>query len=338
MLIVYDKSNPFQAECSSANLGKDALAQNTSYALFSESTIGNNVLISQDNLFSATNSGFNGMASSKNMPQSKSKILGVLKVEPRKYCSTTVTFENSSSSDTKSDPQSRLIGDQEEVTCIYDKFGFHVSSERLANNYFMLSSLIDLLNIPPKIKVSITGYKRDIISLEAVKENRKIDPYYSHTDFKFNLDLTKHLISTNQLHRFQDNRMVSEPAHLLLSRFAESKRSLKQLQIEKIVHWNYQSAKIYIMNAFSNMGYNGFLEISFPINEHVVTIDNRSSTRTFNRDSYFSGIYNLSPYAISNLFSKECSQWKSDLKYQYVVSISPESFIDMNREFFLNQI
>ncbi|OMJ29821.1 hypothetical protein AYI69_g659 [Smittium culicis] len=338
MLIVYDKSNPFRAESSSANLGKVAFTQNTTHMLFSEPQIENNVLINQDNQFSAINTGYNDMASSTNMFQSKAKIAGLLKVESGKYCSTTIAFENSSSSDIKSNPQNRLIGEQEAVTCIYDKFGFHVSSERLANSYSMLSSLINLLSIPPKIKVCIIGYKRGFYSYEAVMENRKIDPYYSQTDFKFNIDLTKHLISTNQLHRFQYNRMVSEPAHLLLSRFAESKRSLKQLQIEKIVHWNYQNAKTSIMTAIYNMGYKGFLEISFPINEHVVTIDNRSSANIFDRRSYFSSLYNFSPYAISNLFSKECSQWKSDLKYQYVVSISPESFIDLNREFFLNQI
>ncbi|CAG8515905.1 8747_t:CDS:2 [Funneliformis caledonium] len=103
------------------------------------------------------------------------------------------------------------------------------------------------------------------------------------TDFNFTFDLTEHISINGIIHTIPNKNNKRKDVMELLNEYVKHGNRLKNIEMKKVVIWDYESLTKAISTVIRQQGYRNDLRITFPLRNHIIRVE---SDHKFARNSF----------------------------------------------------
>ncbi|CAG8695533.1 7520_t:CDS:2, partial [Ambispora leptoticha] len=145
-------------------------------------------------------------------------------------------------------------------------------------------------NDKPQMAVSILGYHQESRTEHYVytdDQGRQQTGTRQHTqqvtDFHLNLDLTEYISEYGKIITVPKKDEPAKEVKELLEEYIKHRNSLKEIEMRKVVNWEYESISRAITAAIRSQGYTNYITISYPLRNHIVAVHSNTKLSRFAR-------------------------------------------------------
>ncbi|CAG8442671.1 12304_t:CDS:2 [Acaulospora morrowiae] len=193
-------------------------------------------------------------------------------------------------------------------------------------------------NDKPQMAISIHGYHSEWVeeSYTYTDEggNTKWATRSKHievTDFKFTYDLTDYILPNGEIHLTADKSPELDIMQLLKD-YVEHKNILKEIEMRKVVLWDYESLTKAVSSTIRSQGYRNDIRITYPMRNHVVVVQSDHKFARLTRKFWFKFLCFITCLWIillplSWLYKKS---YKNQLRSDFQMNIGPRDWFQQN--------
>ncbi|CAB4397525.1 hypothetical protein RhiirA5_448939 [Rhizophagus irregularis] len=193
-------------------------------------------------------------------------------------------------------------------------------------------------NDKPEMAIKVHGYHTEVVDesyTSTDSDGNRTVHYQSRTveitDFNFTLDLTEH-ISTNGIIRTISKNNKQKDILELLNEYVKNENTLKNIEMKKVVIWDYESLTKAISTVIRQQGYRSDLRITFPLRNHFVRVESDHKFAKFARNIWtkilcFITCLWIIFFPILWLYR---NSFKNQIRSDFVMNISEKDWFDRN--------
>jgi hypothetical protein len=193
-------------------------------------------------------------------------------------------------------------------------------------------------NDKPEIAIKIHGYHTESIdeSYTSTDSDGNRTVHYQTrtievTDFSFTFDLSEYVSNNGIIHTVSKNnreRNVME----VLNEYVKNENSLKNIEMKKVVIWDYGSLTKAISTVIRQQGYHKDLRITFPLRNHIVRVESDHTFAKFTRNIWTQILCIITClwiifYPILWLYR---NSFKNQIRSDFLMNISEKDWFDRN--------
>ncbi|CAG8585513.1 10672_t:CDS:2 [Ambispora gerdemannii] len=194
-------------------------------------------------------------------------------------------------------------------------------------------------NDKPQMAVSILGYHEESRSEhyfytddQGVRQSGTRHYTEQVTDFHLNLEVTEYISDYGKITTVPEKNKPTKEIKELLEEYIKHKNSLKEIEMRKMVKWEYEGISKAITAAIRSQGYSKYLTISYPLRNHIVTVHSNTKLSRFARHPVTKFLCILSCLWIiflplSWLYKKS---FKNQLRSEFQVNIPAGQWFNQN--------
>ncbi|GBC10639.1 hypothetical protein RclHR1_00980016 [Rhizophagus clarus] len=145
-------------------------------------------------------------------------------------------------------------------------------------------------NDKPEMAIKIHGYHTETVDdsyTSTDSEGNRTVHYQSRTvertDFNFTFDLTEYVSINGIIRTISKNNNQKEVLELL-SDYVKNESTLKNIEMKKVVIWDYESLTKAISTVIRQQGYRNNLRVTFPLRNHIVHVESDHKFARFARN------------------------------------------------------
>ncbi|KAF0532007.1 putative abc transporter protein [Gigaspora margarita] len=202
-------------------------------------------------------------------------------------------------------------------------------------------------NDKPQMAITIMGYHTEskddsYYTVDSEGNSRRVDQSTNVevVDFKFTLDLSDYILPTGVIYVIQ--RLNHPPIEIMqiLREYVEHKNFLKEIEMRKVVIWDYESLTRAISSTIRQQGFRDDIRITYPLRNHIVKVQSDHKLANFLRKPWVKFISIITClwiilWPLSWLYKKT---FKNQLKSNFQMSISPGEWFQNNIELIISNV
>ncbi|CAI2178534.1 16962_t:CDS:2 [Funneliformis geosporum] len=104
------------------------------------------------------------------------------------------------------------------------------------------------------------------------------------TDFNFTFDLSEHVSINGIIHTIPNKLNKRKDVMELLNEYVKHGNRLKNIEMKKVVIWDYESLTKAISTVIRQQGYRNDLRITFPLRNHIIRVESDHKFARFTRN------------------------------------------------------
>ncbi|CAG8577382.1 3659_t:CDS:2 [Diversispora eburnea] len=160
------------------------------------------------------------------------------------------------------------------------------------------------------------------------------------TDFKFTFDLTNYITPYGKLHIIPNKKYLNMDIMEFLREYVENKNLLKEIEMRKVVIWDYDSLTKAISSVIRQQGYNNTLRITYPIRNYIVKVQSDHKFSKLMKSKWFNILCIISClwiilWPLTWLYKKS---YKDQLRSDFQINISPRDWFQANVENIISNV
>ncbi|CAG8600980.1 28736_t:CDS:2 [Gigaspora margarita] len=180
-------------------------------------------------------------------------------------------------------------------------------------------------NDKPQMAITIMGYHTEskddsYYTVDSEGNSRRVDQSTNVevVDFKFTLDLSDYILPTGVMYAIQ--RLNHPPIEIMqiLREYVEHKNVLKEIEMRKVVIWDYESLTRAISSTIRQQGFRDDIRITYPLRNHIVKVQ--------------------SDHKLANFLRNPWKTFKNQLRSNFQMSISPGEWFQNNIELIISNV
>ncbi|CAG8517957.1 5475_t:CDS:2 [Gigaspora rosea] len=202
-------------------------------------------------------------------------------------------------------------------------------------------------NDKPQMAITIMGYHTEskddsYYTVDSEGNSRRVDQSTNVevVDFKFTLDLSDYILPTGVIYTIQ--RLNHPPIEIMqiLKEYVEHKNLLKEIEMRKVVIWDYETLTRAISSTIRQQGFRDDIRITYPLRNHIVKVQSDHKLAHFLRNPWVKFISIITClwiilWPISWLYKKT---FKNQLRSNFQMSISPGEWFQNNIELIISNV
>ncbi|RHZ77661.1 hypothetical protein Glove_174g63 [Diversispora epigaea] len=187
-------------------------------------------------------------------------------------------------------------------------------------------------NDKPQMAIKIHGYHTNYES-----NSTKV---VEVTDFKFTFDLSNYITPYGKLHIISNEKYPNMDIMELLREYVENQNLLKEIEMRKVVIWDYDSLTKAISSVIRQQGYNNILRITYPIRNNIVKVQSDHKFSKLMKSKWFNILCVISClwiifWPLTWLYKKS---FKDQLRSDFQLNISPRDWFQANVENIISNV
>ncbi|CAG8621743.1 26880_t:CDS:2 [Dentiscutata erythropus] len=202
-------------------------------------------------------------------------------------------------------------------------------------------------NDKPQMAITVTGYHTESIddsyyTTDSDGNSRRVDQSRNVEviDFKLTIDLSSYILPTGVMYTIPKKNHPPVEIMQVLREYVEHENLLKEIEMRKVVIWDYESLTKAISSTIRQQGFRNDIRITYPLRNHIVKVQSGHKLAHFLRNAWVKFISFITClwlilWPLSWLYKKT---FKNQLRSDFQMSISPGDWFQNNIELIISNV
>ncbi|CAG8675336.1 5762_t:CDS:2 [Dentiscutata heterogama] len=176
-----------------------------------------------------------------------------------------------------------------------------------------------------KPQMAITGYHTESIddsyyTTDSDGNSRRVDQSRNVEviDFKLTIDLSNYILPTGVMYTIPKKNHPPVEIMQILREYVEHENLLKEIEMRKVVIWDYESLTRAISSTIRQQGFRNDIRITYPLRNHIVKVQ--------------------SDHKLAHFLRNPWKKFKNQLRSDFQMSISPSDWFQNNIELIISNV